>query len=503
MNLQPVIGLETHVQLKTKSKMFSPADNHSEHAAPNTNISAICLGHPGVLPVPNQEAVRFAILLSLALKGDIAKESKFDRKHYFYPDLPKGYQISQFDQPIMQGGSLTFVVPGEKESTTIHLERLHLEEDAAKNIHGEDGRTYVDFNRAGSPLCEIVTKPDFRSAAAAKSYLHELRLLVRTLGISDGDMEKGQLRCDVNISLREVDKNGEPLSDLLHPKTEIKNVNSFKAVERAIEHEIQRQTKLWEMDTPPAATTTRGWDENKQRTVDQRTKEDSADYRYFPEPDIPPMNLQELTEEMSRQIPELPAAKRIRFAEEYGFKAGDVEQMIESPALAGFVEAAMSELGAWLEASPEIEADEMEEKRAKLAKLFAGWLLSKLLGVLAERKIGFEIMKINPENFAEFIILIAEGKITGASGLKVLNLMLDDGIDPSQAVEELGASKVDDIAALQELVNGIILDHPTEVERYKNGEKKLLPFFLGLVMKETQGTADPQTTARIIADTIG
>ncbi len=502
MNLQPVIGLETHVQLKTKTKMFSSESNDSENVAPNTNISAISLGHPGVLPTPNEQAIRWAILLSLALNGEIAKESKFDRKHYYYPDLPKGYQISQFDQPIMQNGSLTFKVPEEGE-TTIRLERLHLEEDAAKNIHGSDGRTYVDYNRAGSPLCEIVTRPDFHSAAAAKAYLHELRLLVRTLGISDGDMEKGQLRCDVNISLREVDEDGKPLETELHPKTEIKNVNSFKAVERAIEYEIQRQTELWEIGTPPAGTTTRGWDENKQRTVDQRSKEDSADYRYFPEPDIPPMDLHDLTEEIRRRIPELPAAKRQRFEDEYSFKPTDIEQMIELPAVANFVEASMSELSAWLEASPEIEAAEVEEKREKLAKLFSGWLLSKLLGILADRKIGFEIMKITPENFAEFIILMAEGKITGASGLKVLNRMLDDGIDPSQAVEELGAEKLDNAAELQELVNGLLLDHPAEVERYKNGETKLLAFFLGLVMKETQGKADPQTAARIITDTIG
>lgn len=503
MQLQPVIGLETHVQLKTKSKMFSPASNDSENVPPNTNISAICLGHPGVLPTPNEQAIRWAILLGLALDGDIVKTTKFDRKHYFYPDLTKGYQISQFDQPVMSDGQLVFTIPGDATPTTIRLERLHLEEDAAKNIHGDDGRTYVDYNRGGSPLCEIVTRPDFRSAKEAKYYLQELRLLVRTLGISDGDMEKGQLRCDVNISLREVDEHGEPLSEELHPKTEIKNVNSFKAVERAIEYEIQRQTKLWDMGTPPAETTTRGWDDTKQRTIDQRSKEDSADYRYFPEPDIPPMDLQELTEEVSRTIPELPAAKRVRFHDEYHFKPADIEQMIETPAIANFVEASMSELGSWIEADPDMEAEDMPARRDKLARLFSGWLLNKLAGILAERKIGFEIMKINPENFAEFIILIAEGKITGASGLKVLNKMLDDGSDPSHVVEELGAARMDDAAALQNIIEGILADHPKEVERYKQGEKKLLPFFLGLVMRETKGTADPQTAARIIADILG
>lgn len=503
MNLQPVIGLETHVQLKTKSKMFSSPSNDSEHSPPNENISAICLGHPGVLPTPNEQAIRWGILLGLALNGTIAEETKFDRKHYFYPDLPKGYQISQFDQPVMSNGSLTFLVPGEDTTTTIRLERLHLEEDAAKNIHGEDGKTYVDYNRGGSPLCEIVTHPDFRTAAQAKAYLQELRLIVRTLDVSDGDMEKGQLRCDVNISLREVDENGNPINEILHPKTEIKNVNSFKTVERAIEYEIQRQTQLWEMGTPPSETTTRGWDDAKQKTIEHRTKEGAADYRYFPEPDIPPMNLKELTDEIKRQIPELPAAKRLRFKEEYGFKINDIRQMIDSPALAGFVENSMSELGAWLEAHPDITSEDVPKQQAKLAKLFAGWLLNKLSGLLMERKIDIQIMKITPENFAEFIVLLADGKITGPAGLKVLNRMLDDGSDPSHAVEELGASRMDDSSALQIIVEAVIIENPDEVSRYQNGETKLLQFLVGQVMKETKGNADPQTTARLIVDSLG
>ncbi|MCH8049574.1 Asp-tRNA(Asn)/Glu-tRNA(Gln) amidotransferase subunit GatB, partial [Patescibacteria group bacterium] len=273
MNLQPVIGLETHVQLKTKSKMFCGCSTHAENVAPNTNICPICLGHPGVLPVPNEQAIRWSILLGLALDGTIAGHSKFDRKNYFYPDLPKGYQISQYDLPIMSEGRMGLDVPGEKDAIFIGIERLHLEEDAAKNIHGEDGKTYVDFNRAGTPLCEIVTHPHFTSAAQAKTYMQELRLLVRSLGISDGDMEKGHLRCDVNISLREVDENGEPLSPMLQPKTEIKNVNSFRNVQRAIGYEIKRQTKLWQDGKPPQKTTTRGWNDVKQKTEEHRVKE--------------------------------------------------------------------------------------------------------------------------------------------------------------------------------------------------------------------------------------
>ncbi len=408
MKLQTIIGLETHIQLKTKSKLFCGCSNDSESAPPNTHVCPVCLGHPGVLPVPNEQAIRWAILLGLALNGSITPKSKFDRKHYFYPDLPKAYQISQFDLPVMQNGTVTLDVPGEDDPVTIELERLHLEEDAAKNIHGEDGKTYVDFNRGGTPLCEIVTRPDLRTSAQAKAYMQELRLLARTLMVSDADMEKGNLRCDVNISLRELDENDNPVSATLSPKTEIKNVNSFKAVERVIEYEIKRQTKLWEAGSPPAVTTTRGWDDNKQVTIEHRTKEDSADYRYFPEPDIPPMHLAELADEIAGSIPELPAAKRQRFIDEYGFRIGDAKLLIDDPALASFTENAMSELAAWLQARPDVDEDAALEERKKLVKLFSSWLLNKLMGLLSERKIDVATMNLTPENFAEFITMIAE-----------------------------------------------------------------------------------------------
>ncbi|MBU4452874.1 Asp-tRNA(Asn)/Glu-tRNA(Gln) amidotransferase subunit GatB [Patescibacteria group bacterium] len=499
MNLQPVIGLETHIQLKTKSKMFCSCSARGQNDAPNTHICPICLGHPGVLPIPNKQAIRWAILLGIALGGDIAKYSKFDRKNYFYPDLPKSYQISQFDMPIMQGGQLTVEVPGEGEYT-VQLERLHLEEDAAKNIHGDDGKTYVDFNRGGTPLCEIVTKPDIHSAAQAKAYLQEMRLLARSMDVSDGDMEKGQLRCDVNVSLREVDENGNPLSDHLHPKTEIKNVNSFKAVERAIEHEIKRQTQLWEMGTPPAETTTRGWNDAKQITTEQRTKEGSADYRYFPEPDIPPLDLTDIIEEVRRSMPELPWDKRKRFTSEYGFKTEDIKQLIDDLALANFAERAMSELGAWLLGREDVTEENVEEHRKKLNKLFCSWLLNKLIGLLAERKIDVRIMKLTPENFAEFIVMLAEGKISGTKGLEVLSSMLDSGSDPEHVMTDLGATRMDDMIALSTIVDTVIEENQSEVERYKAGETKLLQFFVGQVMKATQGNADASTSAKVLKD---
>ncbi len=502
MRLQPVIGLETHVQLKTRTKLFSAVSNDADGALPNTLVSAIDVGHPGVLPVTNVQAVKWAVQLGLALGGQIAPVSKFDRKHYFYPDLSKAYQISQFDMPIMQNGAVTFEVPGEGE-VTVRLERLHLEEDAAKNIHGEDGKSYVDYNRAGTPLCEIVTKPDFTSGAQAKAYLQMLRMLVRSLGVSDGDMEKGMLRCDVNISLREVDDAGNPVSNELHPKTEIKNVNSFKAVERAIQFEIQRQTKLWEEGKIPSVTTTRGWNETKQRTELQREKEDSGDYRYFPEPDIPPMDLVEITEEMMRKMPELPGARMKRMQAEYGFKAEDVRQMMEDPALVDYVERVMSELLAWLEAHPEIEGGSaLEQTRASLSKLVSGWLLSKMLGLMIERHIDIRTAKVTPENFAEFITMLLKGDITGSNGLTILEKMLENGEDPSHIAEALGAKRIDSADALTAIVQMVIEANPSEVERFKGGEEKLMQFFIGQIMKETKGNADPGLASQALKDAL-
>lgn len=503
MRLQPVIGLETHVQLKTKTKMFCGCSAHSENAAPNTTVCPVCTGHPGTLPLPNEQAIRWAVLLGLALNGTITSHSKFDRKNYFYPDLPKAYQISQFDLPIMTEGEVVLNdIPGE-EPMTIRLERMHLEEDAAKNIHGDDGRTYVDYNRGGTPLCEVVTAPDFRNAAQAKAYVQELRLLVRTLGISDGDLERGHMRCDVNISLREVDENGQPVSPMLSPKTEIKNINSFRAIERAIAYEIKRQTELWEAGNPPSITTTRGWNDVKQATEEQRSKESSADYRYFPEPDVPPLELASIAKEMKHKMPELPAAKRDRLRQEYGFKAEDVRQIVDDPALADFAEKALSELGGWLEARPDTEAGDVPELRTKLMKTFSGWLLNKLMGLLEERKVDIRTAKITPENFAEFITLIADGRLTGPKGLEVLGKMLDDGADPSHVMEELGASRMDDVSALQQVVETVVAENPKETERYKNGETKLLQFFVGQVMKATKGNADPGKTAEVIKNVLG
>jgi aspartyl-tRNA(Asn)/glutamyl-tRNA(Gln) amidotransferase subunit B len=490
MKYEPVIGLEIHIQLKTRSKMFCGCPTHDSAVSPNTNVCPVCLGHPGTLPVPNEQAVRYGVLLGLALHCQIADHSKFDRKNYFYPDLPKAYQISQFDLPIAVKGYLDIEVPqGEREKARIDITRAHLEEDAAKSFHSKDGNTFVDFNRGGTPLIEIVTEPDFRSPREAKIFLQELRLIARYLGISNADMEKGHLRCDANISLRQYDDEGNLIGSRFNPKTEVKNLNSFKHVERALEHEIQRQTKLWEAGTPPLTSTTRGWNDTKGITEDQRSKEEAADYRYFPEPDIPPLKLKELADELRSQIPELPAARRARFVNEYKLKPSDAAQICEDPALSEFVEYVFSELQAWLNALPDL--DNPDEKDAtKLARTVSGWLLSKLGGLLSERHISVRTMKITPENFAEFITLIATRKLNNTNGLKVLNAMLDDGSDPSHIMEDQQLGKMNDEGIMSDLVSRIIENHPAEVTRYQAGEKHLLKFFIGMVMKASEGTAD-------------
>jgi aspartyl-tRNA(Asn)/glutamyl-tRNA(Gln) amidotransferase subunit B len=489
--LEPVIGLEIHLQLKTKSGMFCGCEIHETAATPNAHICPICTGQPGALPVPNEQAIRLGILMGLALNCTIAPHSKFDRKHYFYPDLPKAYQISQYDMPIASGGYVDLEVPTKKGRMVkrIGITRAHLEEDAAKNLHGAEGKTYVDFNRSGTPLLEIVTEPDIASPQEAKAFLQELRLIARTLGVSEADMEKGQLRCDANVSLRERDDEGGIVGMKFHPKTEIKNINSFRNVERALEFEIRRQTELWQSGSPPAVSTTRGWDDATQTTKEQRVKEGEGDYRYFPEPDIPVLELVELSEEMRARLPELPATRRARFEEEFGLKPADARQIVDDPALADFTEHVFSELSEWLEA----DAD-----KRKLANLVSGWLLSKLGGLLVERGIEVRTMKIDAENFAEFISLIAGGKLSSAAGMAVLKAMLDDGSDPSQVMEEKRLGKMDDAGALADVVDRILEANPDIVARYRAGKPELLNVLLGAVLKETEGTADAKIARNML-----
>lgn len=507
--LVPIIGMEVHVQLKTKSKMFSPTALPNDQTSPNTTIHEIDLAHPGTLPVPNREAIKMTVMIGTALGCTIRELSKFDRKHYFYPDIPKGYQISQFDEPIAEHGTFALFFPLEdniRERAVIGIERAHLEEDTAKSFHGSQ-ETYVDFNRAGIPLVEIVTRPDFKSAVEAKIFCQELQLLLRTLGVSDADLEKGHMRCEANISVQEAGKfeitDGivQPLGEYtLNNKVEVKNINSFKAVERAINFEIERQSKLIEAKEHWSQQT-RGWDEDKGETILQREKETAADYRYFPEPDIPPFNPLEVAGPIS--LPELPIAKRNRFREEYGFSYADAALLTNEKTIAAFTEAVMSELVQWI-ADEDTQYDDTdqirEEKKTTLAKLTGAWITSKLFGELAAQGKQFDEIAFSAENFAELITLVHLGKVTGTNAQKILSIMVtyDTDVDPTHIMEEQTLGKVSDEATIGIIVDRILSDYPEQVAAYKAGKETIIQFLLGMCMRASEGKADPS----ILMDTL-
>ncbi|OGL74410.1 glutaminyl-tRNA synthase (glutamine-hydrolyzing) subunit B [Candidatus Uhrbacteria bacterium RIFCSPHIGHO2_12_FULL_60_25] len=511
MPYAPIIGLEIHVQLKTASKMFCSCANVNDgEAEPNTAICPVCTGHPGALPALNRQALEYAVLAGLALHCRIPDRAKFDRKNYFYPDLPKGYQISQFNLPVCAEGTFDFDVADQdppRNRVRVGITRAHLEEDAAKNMHTPDGKsTLVDYNRGGTPLLEIVTEPDFKSPAEAKAFLQELRLLLRRIGVSDADMEKGQMRCDANVSIIPIGQDGLPTQETLNPKIEVKNVNSFRAVERALAYEIERQTDLYESNTPPVTGATRGWDENKGATVEQRTKEGAADYRYFPEPDLPPVDLVALREKMRSRLPELPDATRRRIMDEWGFSESDARFLISNEGWADYAEQVMGELGGWIEASDDQTksgGDIVQERKAKLAKLTGGWLTSKLAGLLAERNKTIKDLKLSAEDFAEFIHLLLAGEINSANGLRLLALMAETGRDPSQLMEEhnLGQNMSD--ADLEREVRRIVDANPKQADELRAGKQNVLMWFVGGVMKATEGRANPEKAKELVKKVIG
>ncbi len=495
---ETIIGLEIHVQLKTKSKLFCSCDNAGEDQAPNTTICEICTAQPGTLPVPNQQAIDWAVRAALAFNASVAPVSKFDRKHYFYPDLPKGFQISQYDQPIGQGGHLDIELTSGP--ARIRLERLHLEEDSAKLLH-EPGSvdTRIDFNRAGTPLIEIVTKPDLASPEAARVFLRELRAALLALGVSDADMEKGHLRVDANISLR-------PEGDAkLYPKTEIKNLNSFRAVERALAFEGARQTKLWEAGKPPSQLATRGWEETKGETIELRVKEEAADYRYFPEPDIPPLHFSpEFLQSVAASLPEMPAARRQRFQDEYSLTALDAESLVAQPKLADYAESVVNEYKAWLLVDKaNTDGLTWESGREAFAKLVANWLLNRFSKRCLDAGISPETSPITPENFAEFLKLIQQGSLKAAAAQQVFDRMFETGGDPSDIVASEGLGLVSDESAVLEVVLKVIDANPKEAEAYRKGKIALLKFFVGQVMKATGGRADPEIAERLLAERLG
>jgi len=503
IKLQPIIGLEIHVQLKTKSKMFCGCDNSGEDKPANTTICPVCMGNPGVLPVANKTAIEWSVMAAHALSCEIPEITKFDRKHYFYPDLPKGYQISQFDQPI---GVKGHIVINSKEPDTangkrrVDITRLHLEEDAAKNFHSQDGKyTFVDYNRSSTPLMEIVTEPDIRSAEEAKTFMQELRLIMRYLDVSDADMEKGHLRCDANISMTEA-KEGKINYEHLNPKTEIKNINSFNAVKKAIEYEIKRQTKLFEQGNLPSEQSTRGWNENKGVTEEQRTKEEAQDYRYFPEPDLPPIHfyIEDSpidVEKIKRELSELPQAKRKRFQEQFELPSDQAKILTENKNLASYTEKVISELTEWLSTSGEMEGttEEIWEKnKGKISKMASKWLINRLLALLKTDGINIADCKITPENFAEFITIVYGGKINQASAVKLLEEMYKTGNDPSNIMDEQDLTQIEDTSELDDIVKKVIKENTDQVEQYKKGKLTVIQFFIGQVMKETKGKANPQ-----------
>ena len=463
-----VIGLEFHVQLLTESKMFCRCSAQYAANPPNTVVCPVCLGLPGALPVINEKVIECIVMTGMALDCKIPEFAKFDRKNYPYPDLPKGYQISQYDLPFCIGGSLE--LDEEDGGRTIGITRVHQEEDTAKSTHvtATSGERYslVDFNRSGVPLMEVVTEPDIASPEEAAALGRKLRQIVRYLGISTGNMEDGAMRCDANISVWPADA---PMGNV---KVEVKNMNSFRAVERALVFEQERQTRILESGADTRVTETRGWVETTGETVSQRTKEEAHDYRYFPEPDLPPLQLsQEWIKSVRALLPELPAAKKQRFMTEYDLSAYDAGLLTQSRDLAAYFEAASD--------------------RAKNAKAVANWMSRNLLRRLNESDTEITDCRISPEALAEMITLIESGEISNRMAQEVFDQMFDTGKSAAAIVKEQGLAQISDESELEGIVAQVIAENPAAVQDFNQGKKRAVGFLVGQVMKATRGKANP------------
>ncbi len=473
MKYEPVIGLEIHVQMDTKTKMFCGCKVEFG-AEPNTNVCPVCLGMPGSLPVINKKAIEYAIRASLALNCTVHKESVFARKNYFYPDLPKGYQISQYEKPLATNGWIEIELPDGRKKK-IRIRRLHVEEDAGKNIH-EGNRSYVDLNRAGTPLMEIVTEPDINSPEEARIFLETLRNIMRYTGVSKADMEKGQLRCDINVSVRPKG------SDKLGTRVEIKNVNSFRFVQKALEYEIERQIKVLE-EGGTIVQETRTFDPQTGKTYPMRTKEEAEDYRYFPDPDLLPLVLDEKwIEEIKNSMPELPHQRFERLLSQYGLGEYEAKILVNHKEVGDFFEEAV--------------------KVFNEPKMIANWLLNDLLGLLHDKQISIEESPVKPEHLAKLVKLIKEGTISSRIGKEVIKEMVETGKDPEKIVEEKGLKQISDEGAIRQIVEEVLKNFPKEVERYRNGEEKLLGFFVGQVMRATKGKANPKIVNKVIREVL-
>jgi aspartyl-tRNA(Asn)/glutamyl-tRNA(Gln) amidotransferase subunit B len=471
---KPIIGLEVHAELLTESKMFSACPVvDSVEAAPNTAVDPVSLGLPGTLPVINQQAVEYAMMVGLALNCDIPPINQFARKSYFYPDLPKGYQISQYDRPLAVNGYIMIDL-GDGTSKKIRVRRAHLEEDTGKLTH-VDGGSLVDYNRAGVPLLEIVTEPDIANAEEAEAYARKLRAILQYLGVNNGDMSKGVLRFEANVSVMHKDDTKYRM------RTEIKNLNSIRSLYRAIEYEIPRQIKVWESGDE-VRSATMGWDENKQRTVIQRYKESADEYRYFPEPDLPIVEVsREWVEEVRSQLPELPDAKRERFMSQLGLSRYDASVLVADQAIAHYYEAAL-----------DAGAD---------AKSTANWIISSLFSLMnkagVERE-NIEHTKISPQQFAALVKLVDDGTLNKGTGMTVLSEMWETGETPEKIVSEKGLAQVSDTSVIEQAIAQVLDENAGMVQEYLGGKEKLFGALMGNAMKALKGQGNPQVVKELL-----
>ncbi len=485
---ETVIGLEVHAQLLTRSKMFCSCAADYQAAPPNTRVCPVCLGMPGVLPVINRRAVEFTLMTALVLNCEIPEFSKFDRKNYPYPDLMKGYQISQYDLPLSHDGWLEIDLEGETQR--IGITRVHLEEDTAKLLHrsGNGGERYslVDVNRSGVPLMEIVGEPDLRSPEGARRYLVKLRSILQYLGVSTGNMEEGSFRCDANVSLRPCG------AAQLGAKVEVKNMNSFRSVFRALEYEVERQRHRLERGER-IHQETRGWVEETGVTVSQRSKEFAHDYRYFPEPDLPPLLLSRAwIDEIQSRLPELPDVRRRRFEEEYGLAGYDAGQLSLARNVADYFEAVVRALGA-----------EDGKERQRRAKAVANWILGDLARLLNAGGQEIAHCPVPPEALAELVGLVESGRVGGPAAKEVLAEMYTSGRRPEAVVEERGLSQVSDVAALDGIVAGVLEENAVAVSDYRGGKTQAMTFLVGQVMRLSRGRAKPEVVREILVRRLG
>lgn len=488
MPYETTIGLEIHAELLTKTKMFCSCLNESEEKQPNKNICSVCMGHPGTLPVINIEALRKVLKVGLSLNSNISSYSKFDRKNYFYPDLPKGYQISQYDNPLCKDGKLKLFLSDEENENQkeIKITRVHLEEDTARLIHPKDGKsTLIDFNRAGVPLMELVTEPVIHNGKEARLFCQGLQILLKDLDVSEAEMEKGQMRCEVNISLKPIGQRE------LGTKVEIKNLNSFKAVEKAIEYEIKRQTEVLEKGEK-VIQETRGWDPIKEVTYPQRTKEEAQDYRYFPEPDLPPLNVYKLFnfEELKKELKELPWLKKERIIKEYDLSLKEADILLKDSKVLEILEETIKIL----------KTKNLDIKKA--TNLAKNYLLTDILGIKEKEKLTYQEIKITPLNFSKIIENIVQNKISSRVAKDILLEIIKTGQDPEKLITERSLETISDIDLINPIIEEVIKNNPKAVEDYKKGKETAIQFLVGQAMAKLKGAADPKELVKIMENKI-